>query len=594
MHLPKETAAFFHWQYQVIKVFLRVRLGPTLGLITALGAAKITRLLAFMLPLKVVLLAGSGGVPRYFQFFVHPDDKTAWIIGLTGAAFVCYFATLALEAFSTRIAHDVSSDILQEAGVVSKLSNQTEDAQSYYEKFCQISAHLLFALTGLLALALFNTWLFTALVMLFVIQFIFSAWLVRGENDLHPGRFKAYVFEKLKNYLGILSSINFLAAFLVILVPFLISDKGNILVAIGSIIITRQMLGSLVATVSNANSLSKNRHRIDPLVFRDFYLEEPEAKEGQTLRNFFHKQAREHSVAEVLKSVVQTDAELEVKWEDSTLKGINTFVVEINDNAGVEARYYQMQVFPPNMFHQLENEEFLFRQIPKSCLNAPEVLVRFAEGPFECQICQYGEAKPMSLKEWNNAWPGLLQQTWACSPPKTLVKAYEASTPLLHKRLNQNLIKRLDIALDNTDELSILEQFSRKLPEIRQILMEMPIYIHNEDFQYKNIIPVKESQSYYIMSWRNWSIEPIGVWFPKNVKEDQLTGMLEHVRSFRSDIPKEFGYEHVMLASKCWQMERNIKRGAYKLALDVMQQILKSQIFTNNAARKISSASYRN
>jgi hypothetical protein len=96
------------------------------------------------------------------------------------------------------------------------------------------------------------------------------------------------------------------------------------------------------------------------------------------------------------------------------------------------------------------------------------------------------------------------------------------------------------------------------------------------------------------MSWRNWSIEPIGVWFPKNIKEDQLFGMLEHVRSFRSDIPKEFGYEHVMLASKCWQMERDIKRGAYKRALESLKQILTNQMVGNNPGETPLSAANRN
>jgi hypothetical protein len=578
MHLPKETAAFFHWQYQVIKVFLRVRLGPTLGLITASGAAKVTRLLAFMLPLKVVLLAGSEGVPRYFQFFVHPDDKAAWILGLTGAAFVFYLATLALEAFSTRIAHDVSSDILQEAGVVSKLSNQTEDAQGYYAKFCHISSNLLFAVTGLLVMAIFNILLFSALIIIFVIQFVFSAWLVRGDNDLYPGRFKAYVFEKLDNYLGILSSINFLSAFLVILVPFLMTDNGNILVAIGSIIITRQILSSLVAAVKDSSALVKNRHRIDPLVFRDFYLEEPEAKEGQTLRNYFHREARERCVAKVLRSIVSAETELKVRWEDSPLGGINTFVIMAGKDKGADSLFYQMQVFSLKKLHQLENEEFLFRQIPRSHLCAPEVLVRFAEGPFECQICEYGQGESVTLMEWREILPVLLQQLWASTPPRVLVDAYIASNPLINKRLSERFIKRIDIALDSDQEISVFEDFLQRLPEIRKKLQQLPIYIHNRQLEYKNVASSKESQKYYIMSWRNWSIEPIGSWLPSIIKEDQVTGMLENVRSCRSDIPKEFDNEHILFASQCLEMELNIKRGAYKLALERMDKILKSPL----------------
>lgn len=590
MNLPKETAGSFNWLYHIIRAFICVKPGTTIAVIAASGIAMITRLLAFLLPLKVILLAGREGVPRYFQFFVHPDQKMEWIIGLTIAAFVFYAVTLILEALAARLAQEASGDVLQHAGDVRMLSNQTEEAQTYYAKFCELSANLLFAGVALLVLALLNLLLFSVLAALIIGQYLFSAWIVRGDDDLHPGRLKKYVFEKLNNYIKILSSINFLTAFLVILLPFVLTAGGNILIAIASIILTRRTLGSLEATIKEASKLSGDRHQIDPLVFKEFQLEEKEKEEVRSLREVFSKKVREDKVAEVFSNAFGTKTEVEVHWEDPRFKKISTFMVAACNSGGTENKYYQMQVFPAKKIHLLENEEFLFRQVPRQSLSAPKVASRFSWGSFECQICEYGQAKQIATREWMKALPGLLQQIWSCKPPRMLVDAFAASTPLLHKRLSREFIQRLDIALDTDEEKKVFGMFLEKLPKVEQGLLEMPLYIHNPDLNYKKVVPVKESSGYFVMSWGEWSLEPVGAHWPKSIKKDQIAVMLQEVSSLRQDIPSSLSTDHLLLASLCRELEQNINKCFYKKALGCMERILSNPLLAENREQGVAPA----
>src|SRR5690606_31206416 len=114
---------------------------------------------------------------------------------------------------------------------------------------------------------------------LLVSQFVLSALVMSGPDNVNPGPFRRFIQENLGSYLSVLSSLNFLAGFLVILAPFMVTGfQGNILIAILSILIVRQILTNLAALIKDMAGLSEDRHKINALVFRDHQLERVEHK----------------------------------------------------------------------------------------------------------------------------------------------------------------------------------------------------------------------------------------------------------------------------------------------------------------------------
>lgn len=580
MNLLTETFTFLGWALKMVRAFFKVRPFTTLFLIITILSSEITRLLAFLLPLKIILMVGSEGVPRYFRFFLtEPDHKPYWIIGLSIGAIFFYIATLVLEALSNRLAQSGSADIHQRANEILVLTNQESQARDCYEKICTLCADLIFALMFfLLGVAVINTLLFTCVAAMVVALFFFTAWALRGPENVNPGRLKSFVQDKVKNYLNILSSIIFLSSFLVLLYPFATGQGGNILFAIISILLLRRLLSAAVSAASSATGLTKNKHTINMLVLREFQLEKPEAKVSQTLRDLFNKEMRQRRVPEELEKVSIHVQDADVCWQDSSIGGVHSFAITGHDREENQTRHFLQLVFGPKSIHFLKNEAFLFQHISRERLKAPNPLTRYSEGDFECVMYDRGQGPSPELnwKEWEKR---LFLGAWCCQPPEGLIKAYLASKNLLGKRLTDELVSRASIAMDTEHERATLAAFQAQVGTIRTWINELPLYIHNPDCIQSNVVPAKKGEDVLVMIWARWTLEPLGAFPLKGAEDAEVSNAIAMLQEARTDVPDSLTPAQLRLATDCRALEGELVRGAYKAALGTMARILKSPLF---------------
>jgi hypothetical protein len=90
--------------------------------------------LAFLLPLKVILLAGSEGVPKYFRpLIAEPAHREYWIIGLAVATVTFYLLALVLDAVSSRLSSSGGIEILQCANEMTIMNDQENRIQGNYD-----------------------------------------------------------------------------------------------------------------------------------------------------------------------------------------------------------------------------------------------------------------------------------------------------------------------------------------------------------------------------------------------------------------------------------------------------------------------------
>ena len=569
MNLLTESASFWTWFASIVHAFFRNRPWTTLGVISASVAGMITRILSFLLPLKVILLAGSSGVPRYFPF-IDPADKMGWIIGLSLLAVASYGLTIILENLVSRMSSDAGGEIMQEAIQMAVLKKQEEAAQEYFADFCGICANLLFLSLVFLVLLVLNPWLLFFILMLFLGQYMFTFRALSG-SDVNPGRLKSYILDKLPNYLKILSSINFLLAFLVILTPFLIGS-GNILVGIISIVLIRRSLGFIVGTVKTSVDLFSERHKVDALVFPEIQLQKVETREALALRDLFQRSKRQKKTRKELKRVMPLNGAVDVLWADSPVRGVSTLNITVPNSSNPGRKYFQQQIFMPNS-RLLENEDFLFRHISREQLMAPRLITRFRQAAFECQICEFG--KPVSAQDWRELHPRLIEHYWSWQPPENLVELYSASRMLLHQRLNAELAGRTQVAVDTNEEADTLKRFQEQLPQIQSLLESLPLYIFNPECMKTNTVYADNGQI-HVMTWGRWSLEPVGSIKYKLLEKKRLAEITENIKNKRYDIPDQFSPELMSFAAGCLELEAVINKGSYKAALQVMDRLLKA------------------
>ena len=575
MNLFAETKATLRWAFQILGQFMRVVPGVTLAVVVYLTVARITRLLAFLLPLKVVLLAGSDGMPRFFRAFLSPEQRTIGIAVLSAAAIVSYGLTLFLEARSKRLSDSGGADLLSAAGVMSVVANQREEIQNIYVRVTQVVSAALFVIAGTLVLAALDLLLAGYLFGLILCFYFLTAWALDGVTPLKRNRIAALIDRRFASYLGVLSSIAFLSGFLVILYPFLTEGGGNVLVAIICIIVMRQTTGALTGAIKDIVGLVQKRQLVDTLVFPDRQFHQVEGGEQRTLRVLFGRQDRERLVADALAGLCRPGQAVQVEWLDPPLRGTAEFAIALRGGEEPD-RHFRQRVFPPRLGRMVENEDLLFRHIAREAVRAAPVATRFAHGEHECIVYEAGTGAAPAAAALSAAHGDFIATLWSVEPPPALVRVYSASHKAMQDRLTDDLVARMDVAVDSDAAAEVLERLRDALPAIREVLAGLPLALINPAFTRAQTVLGSDGVIRVLGGWGDWTLEPMGAGLPAPLtSEDKLAALLAQARHARPGVVGErIGTGHLMLARRCDLLEKEIARGAMKAALAFATQLL--------------------
>ena len=575
MSLFSETGGTLRWAFQILRQLLRVAPGVTLAVGTYLTVARITRLLAFLVPLKVILLAGSSGIPSYFRPFVSPEHKETGIVVLSVVAIVSYALTLFLEARSKRLSDNVAADLLSATGVMSLVANQRAEMQGIYLRVMQAVSAGLFVVAALFTLALINPLLAAYLVGLALCFYLLTAWALGRTTLLTRHWLADMVRNRLGNYLGILSSVAFLSGFLVILQPFLTEAGGNILIAIICILLLRQLTGALVGAVRDVVALVQKRHLADTLVFPDRQFQKVEGNDQRTLRELFRRQDREVFIAEQLAGLRQPGDAMRVEWLDSSVRGMAEFSVSLK-RAKEVARFLRLRVFPPRLRSMVENEDLLFRHVAREAVWAPPVVGRFMRGEHECVVYDTGKGAAPKAAVLSARHHDFIVSLWSADLPPALVGIYRASHKVLHERLTDDLAARMDVAIDTGAAGDTLDRFRTALPAIRELLANMPLCLIHPSFTPGKTVLGQHGAIHVLGGWGEWSLEPAGAGLPASFADQtKLAALLADMRGRNPDVWKDrVTGRHLAITLRCGLLEQAVVQGKMKAALALAHKVL--------------------
>lgn len=571
MNLYRETGTFLAWYGAVMGRFTRVRPLTTITLVLSAALSRVSNLLARLLPLKVILLASSDGVPSYFQPFLAPSQKAIGLVVLATAAIFCYAANFILDAVEARLAEKGSREVVESANDI-VLTDQRQQAQNNYVRATQIASDILFAGFGFSIIATSNFWLLLTLFGVFLTVFSFSAWMLRGNLYGSHRPVAAFIQDKLDVYLDILSIFCFVVGFIFVLTPFVTGSDTNVIVAMLAITFLRRTLRSVTSVVTGAVKLAGRTHVVNALIFRHHRTIRPERPESRALREHFSRRQRQKRTESELSRHRPDMHSIKTAWDDP-VAGVHSFFIAAENGAQGQTRFVQ-RVFPRNQIQKLDNEEYLFSQIPRGNLFAPEILSRFEKPPFECQIVDIGDAQQLPLTAWKTVHPLIVEELWSCEPPRALVDAYQLSHTLLWDRLDADLFERVAIAIGSEKDEQIFLRFTEELPRILSELRDLPLCVCNPDINPRSVLQ-RGNGAPLIINWGRWSIEALGVEqiaMRGNIQE--LSALLTRVSERRSDIATPLSAHSVIRANDCANIERAIQRNMYQTALRLAGMVL--------------------
>jgi len=539
--------------------FLRIVPWATSAIVVMTIVSQVTLLLAFFLPLKVVVLLGSSGMPRYFPSSWQLLDRDFLILTLSAATVVFYLAHIFIENLINRITAYGSSQLLLRSQKLVLFENQADMAAKAYLRYSRALSGVVFS--GLAMVVLFFLYPLMAIIPPVVVlgQFLFTCLLIKSIQNLVINNFSSFV--------GLCSGFGFFAGFSFLVVDFLFFEPPGLISAIIAILLLRQIFKRISVSLIDVVALFDQRHRLGALFFHGqafvpvdrinkqrevWQLLEPE------VRSSWLAYSVDHEVSE------PTDPG---EWFGSG--GADVFVF-----------YYQqihvIKLFGKKRCKWAEHEAFLFQSLGKTSLPALRFRASKKVEGYYCHIFEcngrFKRVPQRNLKAANCLfWMNLVSVV----PPARLVKSYYRSHLTLLQRFDDELFIRLSWIVTDESTREAVMSVAAKLPEIKKRISVLPLVITNPDTLSSLCVDCSDSTNIMSVHWGRWGIEPLGAFLPVPLREENaLREALTQAATVRKDLASVLA-EDVLLAGYLSVLEKSMNKQRWNDALKSVRALAK-------------------
>ncbi|BFM20124.1 hypothetical protein [Gilvimarinus japonicus] len=560
--------ASFRWLGSLGAKFFRVAPGPTLFVIPATLVSQVSMLLASLLPLKVLILIGSDGVPRYLsQDFIQLDRDTL-IISLCIATPAFYLLHLASERLIHWASNLGAKRLLAQSKKIVLFENQDDLAASSYRRYAGGLANTVFIACVWVALG----FVFPSLCIL-VISYTVLCLLGIGLAYKVNSTLRQRIEDNLTSLVPILTAVGFLMAFLLLVVEFLSGAAQGFLFAIISVLLARQAFNRKKQLVAAIIALYTNRRKLNALFFKGHALTQADDQQME-FWTLFAPQAREGWLRELLiEQLSITPERLRINWHQTGVNDLVALEIEAHDSEDTLLGRYLIRLYGRTPSLLASHEATLLLDDTSEHLPALPLLATGQVGKWHCHILSlpsgFVSVNPIKhLKHY-------LTALWEYTPPEDLAARYARSHPMLWQRLDASVIERLYMAADN-DDRPLVRELEERLPTMLATLKTLPLVVVNPSITVNTLLQNAEGEL-RVTYWGNWRLEPLGIGWPLGKKSlADLPRGLQRAGEQRPEL-KSVDAQAVVLAALLFKFDEMCNKQLYQDALALIPQLLEAR-----------------
>lgn len=541
--------------------FIRVVPGATVTIVLTTLVSQIALLLAFFLPLKVVILLGSSTTPRYFPDMFLAMERQTLIIVLSSAAVVCYVIYLLAESLIRSVSGFGASQLQRRSEKMALFENQADVAVTAYQRYTQALASGVFIILALIILS--NYYPALALLTLGYSAFAFVLFVILFNISTHV---QELLYTKINPLMQITGGIGFLLGFAYLVADSLLWTPPGLIVAIISLLLVRQALNRGAALISDVSGLFRQRLKLNALFLHGHVLEHASTRQDTDYWTLLDKKRRDQWLSVLLdKHCGETVKVDESAWTQSGVANITALAVN--------SRYF-VKIFNTGRRTQAIHEATLLTEIEGGKLPALPLLGVDRIAGFNCHVFDdYNGNSKSLLRIIKSEVRAILGMLWGIEPPASLVDRYQRSRLMLVQRLTDDMLIRLRWVVVKNEHQAQATDMSDRLDEIKAILSSLPLCIHNPDVRVDTIAVRKDGAS-VVTHWGRWSLEPLGAGWPTREADLRaIPRMLATAAETRPSL-RQVSPAHVRLAALMFSFDALYQAQSYHAALDLMPGIL--------------------
>lgn len=555
------------WLRSIGNKITRIVPGFTAAIIIATLTSQASLLLAYFLPLKVIILFGSAGIPSYFPSQLKAIDKNHLIIALTLATAFFYLLNMLCEQIISRCADLGGRKILQRSRKITLFINQDEIVALAYQRYARSLASTFFLILTCTALGYVYPRLLSVLA-----GFLFISFVVISLTESTPNVKSNKATTLNSKLIGTISSIAFLSAFVFIVIDFMLGSAPTAMIEIISLILVRQITQRAASLTLDVSTLSTQRLQINALFFHGHLLLEDTSKHEMNFLAYLEEPQRTLLLRQVLTETLKVPVNsIESSWHQTATGDIVAFEVSLPELE--QDHTFLVKIFNTNRRDQALQEATLLAECSNSDLPAFETLGVSVVDDLQCHVFKYHSQNKISLRELRVKSQEAMARMLEVEPPRELVARYERSRPYIWKRINNSAINRLRLAATTPEQQEQLNQLSRVFEHILGLIQTLPLQIVNPELT-ADTIYVTEEGKLMLSQWGRWSIEPLG--FGWGTGPTELTALESALRTTTAARPKLSGVnlQHVKLSALISAFERTLQRQQFMLALNMLPVII--------------------
>lgn len=557
------------WLSSIGRKIFSVSFGMSQVIVITTLVSQLSLLLAFFLPLKVLILLSSSGVPHYFPESFQLVERDVLVIALSGAAVGFYVVYLLADKVIEWLTRRGAQVLLNSSGKMALFSNQSEIIENAFQRFSRALAGSVFMLLAIGILGYIYPELLFIIVTYMLLVLAIIATVYRLSVSLRDR-----LSENPMPLVNMMGGVGFLLSFAFMVYEFLNNIAPSFLIAIIALLVTRQMLMRLNGIVGDLRALYAKRLQINALLFHGHQLTHNQKPHDE---NFWSMQTitlREQWIRNVIRRAIGgMPNKIHLEWMQTGVLDVIGYKVTIHDAVDEESKDFLIKLFNRKCSVIAQHEASLLLGMPDlpslSLLAVDEV-----EG-FHCHLFQWRKAEKLSAREINNIASQFVIELMKYKPPESLIEHYLRSHPTIWQRLDVNFLSRLQLISETLDatQQGLMSRLANCYDDIRSRLQSIPLSILNPDLRQDNLLRSSDGE-FVNTHWGRWSIEPLGAGW--SLKPNQLSILGETFKNLleNRDDMQDVCEDDIRLAALAFGFEKLCQRQNYLAAFELLPKIL--------------------
>ena len=558
---------FFRWYYSIGGKFLKKSRLSTLSVVLCVVVSQVLAILAFLLPLKVVMLVSSQRVPRYFPSILSEFDYEFLVLLLGGMSVVFYISHLLLEKFIVSHSGATAAHLLAGSNKVVLFENQDDLATNGYLRYVRSVGGVLLVFLISVAIAAVYFEIFLVLLGYSVCTSILGCILY--------ARNPQFASKDLTKYVKIAASVGFLFAFFFILLFYFLKNDVQPLVAILTIILARQLSGRVASTIADMRWLNAQKNHLNVLFFHGHVLL---PKDTGVFGDFWGK-IYQLDLQNIFSKFISeqlsiSDFQLKFSYRQSGIVDVAAFDVVVASKAKKHLnKQYLVKIYNKNRVRPAIHESLLLfdmQQFPAPRLMATEMLDDLQFHLFDVDGYAALSRREARLLSWK-----IVANLMKTEPSASLKSSYTRSRQLTWHQINADLRRRLQVAIIGSEEkrIELLDFFFAQKDIVCQKLASLPLVVVNPDLNADSMFFAPD-KTVVCCHWGRWSLEPLGAGWPlEDWAIENLPGALEEAKKVRFDI-KNVEINDVKLSAYIYRFLSLCQKQSFTSAIDLLPEII--------------------